>query len=510
MQRLGGIDPLFLSLETPRWPTHVGGLMVLDPGDAPDLSFERLRQDFGERILHVPKFRWKLKEVPFGLGRPAWVEDPGFDIARHFDRVEVKAPGGRQEVGELVGELMAEPLDRRRPLWKVWYIDGLAGGKVGLFAMQHHCLMDGAAGASLSEVMMGDEPDPEALPAEISPRESLREPSDLELLIRSGVDVATTPVRVGRYVAAAARRFGRFGPQLLRNGALSMAGGAPATAFNRPVGSRRQLVFISVSLADVKAVRKSLDVTVNDVVVGLCGEALRRYLAHVGQPVRKALTAVVPVSMRAAGDRELNNRVSTIMATLATDVVDPAERIRKISRSIEPGKRNARIFQSEPIPPASELLPLYAMKPVVQLLQSPLGARLTPVGANTIVSDVMGPPGPLYVAGAKVTGIYSASVLTMKNSINFTVFSSDGRIDFGIIVDPQVVPDPWIIADAIPVGLEELMAASGLGQPERLIGPLAVPEGRADAGVGDVSRGRKPAAPVQRSRQPRPTKTKSA
>ncbi len=475
MNQLAGMDSMWLSLETRRWPTHVGGLTVLDPSGAPDFSFERVRQDLAVRIGRVPKLTWKVKEVPLGLGRPAWVEDPEFDVARHFERVRVRAPGGRQEVGELVGGLMAEPLDRRRPLWKQWYIDGLAGGKVGLFAVQSHCLMDGVAGASLSETMSDVEPDSAAVPPEMSPGEPLREPSDLELLLHSGVDLATTPVRVGRYVAAATRRFGRFGPELLRNGALNVPV-PPSTAFNRPVGPRRALSFTSVSLADVKAVRKSLEVTVNDVLVGLCAEALTRYLAQAGQPLPgKALTAMLPVSMRTAGDRELTNRVSGTMATLGTDIEDPAERIRVISRRFKPSKRNAHLYRTAPLPSVCDLFPPTAFWALSHALQSPLGGWLTPVGCNAVISNVMGPDRPLYVAGAKVVGIYSASILLMKSSINITMFSSDGRVDLGIIVDPELVPDPWILADAIPAALEEVMAASGLGQPEPSIDPLAVP-----------------------------------
>jgi diacylglycerol O-acyltransferase / wax synthase len=477
VKQLAGMDSMWLSVETRRWPTHVGGLTILDPSGAPDFSFERVRQDLAERIVQVPKLTWKVKEVPLGLGRPAWVKDPEFDVARHLDRVRVSAPGGRREVGELVGELMAEPLDRRRPLWKQWYIDGLAGGKVGLFAMQSHSLMDGVAGATLSETMSDGEPDSAAVTPDVSPTEPIGEPSDLGLLFRSGVDLATTPVRVGKYVAAATRRFGRFGPQLVRNGVLRVPL-SPATAFNRPVGFRRALSFTSVSLADVKAVRTHLDVTVNDVLVGLCGEALTRYLAQTGQPSpRKPLTAMLPVSMRAAGDRELTNRVSATMATLETDIHDPAERIRAISRRFEPTKRSARIFQAAPLPSVCELLPPSAFMALSHVLQSPLGGRLTPIACNAVISNVMGPPRPLYVAGARVLGIYSASILLMKSTINITMFGSDGRMDFGIVVDPELVPDPWIIADAIPVALEELMSASGLGPPELCDDPLAVPSG---------------------------------
>ncbi len=474
MNRLSGPDSMFLSLETPRWPLHVGGVSILDPSDAPDFSFERVCQNCAERIVRVPKLTWKLKEVPFGLDRPVWVEDRDFDVRRHFERVRVKAPGGRRELGELAGELMAEPLDRRLPLWKQWYIDGLAGGRIGLFAKQHHCLMDGAAGTALSEVLMDVEPNPVLSPAQVPTEKPPREPSDLELLLASGVHLTMMPARAASYVAAVARRFARVGPQVLRNGAAIAPMAAPPTGFNRMVGARRALSFISVSLADVKAVRKSLGVTVNDVVVGVSAGALVRYLDQVGQRLpAQALTASVPISMHAAEDRELTNRVSGITASMATDVKDPVERVRAISRSIAPGKKNARAFQTAPLPSATELVPPVVIMAASRAMQLPFFAPLAPVGMNTIVSNMMGPPRTLYVAGAKVTGIYSASVLMLKMGVNFTVLSYDGRIDFGITVDPEIVPDPWLIADGVPMALAELMAASGVGQPQPVIDPIA-------------------------------------
>ena len=270
MKRLSGLDSMFLSLETPRWPMHVAGLTVLDPREAPGFGFEQVRDSFAERIGRVPKMMWKLKEVPWGLDRPVWVEDRDFDVDRHFERVAVKAPGGRRELADLVGELMPGLLDRRLPLWKTWYVDGLAGGKVGLISKQHHCLMDGAVGTSLMEVLMDVEPNPVSVPTDVSARTPLREPSELELLLRSGIDLVATPARAVGYLAAVARGFGKVRPQLVKNGVASVPALPPATSFNDVVGWRRGLSFLSLSLADVKAVRKSLGVTVNDVVVGLC------------------------------------------------------------------------------------------------------------------------------------------------------------------------------------------------------------------------------------------------
>ena len=162
MKRLSGTDALFLSTETPAWHQHVGGLTIVDPAESDRFSFEEVRRTLLERIPRVPKFRWKLKEVPLHLDRAVWIEDKDFDIDKHLRRIAVPPPGGRREVGDLLGMLMGYQLDRRRPLWEMWYVDGVAGGQVALITKFHHCLMDGASGAGLAEQLFDLEPNPPA------------------------------------------------------------------------------------------------------------------------------------------------------------------------------------------------------------------------------------------------------------------------------------------------------------------------------------------------------------
>jgi diacylglycerol O-acyltransferase / wax synthase len=166
MKRLGGTDALFLSMETPSWHQHVGGLTILDP-EGREVTFQRLLANVERRIPLAPKFRWKLKEVPFRLDRPVWVDDPDFDVRKHVRRIGVPSPGGPRETAEVAGQLLSYQLDRRRPLWELWYLEGLANGRVGMVMKYHHCLLDGVAGASLATVLMDLEPEPD--PASIPP-----------------------------------------------------------------------------------------------------------------------------------------------------------------------------------------------------------------------------------------------------------------------------------------------------------------------------------------------------
>ncbi len=202
MKRLGGTDALFLSLETPSWHQHVGGLSIVDPEGRPIL-FDEVVLKVTERLPYAPKFRWKLKETPFGLDRPMWVDDGDFDVRRHVRRIGLPSPGGAKELGEVVGTLMSSQLDRRRPLWEMWFIEGLAGGRVGFFLKYHHCLLDGVAGASLATVLLDLEPEA-AVP--LAPRPTPEEaqagpqPNDVALMARTIVEQARRPLRLARYV----------------------------------------------------------------------------------------------------------------------------------------------------------------------------------------------------------------------------------------------------------------------------------------------------------------------
>jgi len=465
MERLSATDSTFLSLETNATPMQVGGLVTLDTTDAPDFGFERVRELYAGRIPQVPKLTWKLEQVPFHLDRPLWVDGGPLDIDRHLERVVVPPPGGPREVARVAGDLFTRPLDRRLPLWRMWYLDGLPDGTAALFSTHHHCLMDGTSGAAISSIMFDLEPNPGPDPQHLAVGPGGRDLSGTEQVIRSGLSMLSTAVKLPRFVGAYAGRVAGMTPELLRHGVpAAMRSPAPRTSFNHAAGQRRGLSFASVCLTDLKSVRKRLDVSVNDVIVAICTAALERYLHQIGEAVPdRPLAVAVPVSTRTSDDHELTNRVSFMMISVGTDVTDPAERVRAISREVDNGKRLTDTFKARRLPSFGELAPPLVLGATMRAMTRL--APLMPVIVNTIVSTVRGAPCPLYVAGARVTGVYPTSVVMFNMGINFTAISSDTQVDIGITVDPDLVPDAWLVADAIPTALEELMHAAGLGDP---------------------------------------------
>jgi WS/DGAT/MGAT family acyltransferase len=465
MRRLAPADSLFVSLETSKLPMRVGGLVTLDTTGAPDFGFDRVRELYAGRIARVPKLTWKLKEAPLRLDRPLWTDGGEIDIDRHLQRVSVPAPGGPREVAEVVGRLFGEPLDRDLPLWRMWYLDGVAEGTAALFSTHHHCLMDGTSGANVSSVMFDLEPNPQ--PDRPCPPEGPggKSPSDLEQVLRSGLGLLATPVRLPGFVGAYTKRVTRMIPDVLKRGVPSaLLSPAPRTSFNRLVGDRRVLAFASLSLDDLKAVRKRLDVTVNDVIVAVCTDALERYLRRIGEPVPdRPLTVAVPVSTRPPGNEEITNQVSFFPISVPTKTTGPVEHVHAIARETERGKQLAATFAASRLPSFGELMSPLLWSAAVRAV-TPF-FPYAPVVMNTMVSTVRGAPIPLYVAGARVTGIYPTSIVLVNMGINFTAISSDAQVDIGITVDPEQVPDPWLVADGLIEALADLMRAAGLDAP---------------------------------------------
>ncbi len=474
MKRLGGTDALFLSLETPSWHQHVGGLSIIDPEDRV-ITFDEFVLKVTERLPYAPKFKWKLKETPFGLDRPMWVDDEDFDVRRHLRRIALPSPGGAKELGEVVGTLASSQLDRRRPLWEMWFIEGLAGGKLALFLKYHHCLLDGVAGASLATVLLDLDPDATAPLAPLpSPEEAMagRSPSDLELVGRVLLDQARRPLRLARYATGMAGK-GLAALQSMtgdeENRAILKA---PVTPFNGRVGPRRELAFASVSLADVRALRNRHDVKVNDVVLAVTAGALRRYLDKHDALPDSALVCAVPVSTRPEGDRSLDNQISNMFVSLATEIDDPLERLQAIKRSTQSAKAMRNAVGAREIQSIGEVAsPLILGSAIRAVYRTSLMSRI-PLRVNTVVSNVPGPDVPLYMCGGKVLAIFPSSVILEGMGLNVTVISYLDRVDFGLHVDPDLVPDVWTLAGEIPAAISELMHASELGAPTAVEAPL--------------------------------------
>jgi WS/DGAT/MGAT family acyltransferase len=457
MRQLPGSDAIFLSLETATTHAHIGGVFVLEPVSA-DFGFARFARQCAERLSLAPKFTSKLREVPFGLDRPYIIEDPDFDVANHLHRVAVPSPGGLRELAELVGDLYAPKLDRRRPLWEMWWIEGLERGRIAVLTKTHHCLIDGMSGVGLAELLCDTQPDPPPRarrPAKPkAPR--VREPSDFELYLGGLWHSFGTPLRVGRYLAQAANRGLAMLPYARNAAPLSV----PRLSFNADIGPRRAVAWTTVSLSDIRAVKKHCDVKVNDVVLELCASAVRRYLEAQGELPAEPLVVSVPVSTRSAGDKELGNQVASMMIGWATDIADPIERLRKIGENTAHAKEMTEALRAREIQAMGDTIAPAVLNLAYRMISA--SAATMPLPANTVVSNVPGAPIPLYLAGGRIEAAYPISIIMPGMGLNITVLSYVDRVDFGFTVDPDLVPDPWYLSDGIPIALEELKGAIGI------------------------------------------------
>jgi diacylglycerol O-acyltransferase len=456
MEQLPGADSIFLSMETGDSHSHVGGLTILDPSGCPDFDYKRFASFVAERIRLAPRFGWKIREVPLGLDRPYWIEDPDYDPHRHIRRIAVPSPGGIHELAELAGFLFGQPLEKGRPLWEIWYIEGVEGGRVALFMKAHHCLMDGVSGAGLGELLCDLEPNPET-PLAAAHRPELKkpgEPGELDMLLRGVRNWLGTPGRILDYGRRSAGRAVATLRALGEPEAPPLPFSAPKTIFNRNVGPKRAFACVTLPLDEIKAVRKHFDVTVNDVLLAVTGSAVRQYLIDRDELPEESLQVLVPVSTRSEDDDRLGNRVTNIAVSWASDVDDPAERLRRISRNAKKAKELLGAGDTFFLNALGELLP-----PALAGWMFRLGdADTTPLIGNVVVSNVRGTPIPLYTAGARIESMYPLSVLAVGQGLNITVVSYMGRVDFGFTVDPELVEDPWQLAEYVRSGLRELQA----------------------------------------------------
>lgn len=452
MERLSGVDSAFLSLETPTMQMHIVGVIILDPSTVEDgYSFDNLKRLLMSRIHRMPPFYRRVRRVPFNLEHPYWVKDPDFNVDNHVRRVTIPAPGGREELGKLVGEITAVPLDRKRPLWEVVVIEGLENGHVALVTKMHHAAADGMASGylMLQLLEMSPEvpeiPDPRPLPAE-----SL--PTDAEMLRQALRDQFKDPFRTARQ---GRRTLGRAA-DLIRIWARKGTDNfwpvfpfmAPKTMFNRFISGDLVAAFGRASLEDFKVARKAFNCTVNDVVLAACTGALRRYLIEHADLPDKALVAAAPVSIRRPEENMMmSNRVSTLMVRLPVHIEDPEEQIRVIAMDTRDAKTVHKAMGAEILQDWAELIAPYAFVAGVRMLsRMPLFDRINPA-TNLIVSNIPGPPIDLYCLGAKVVAFYPLGPILEGAGLNITVVSQKNDMDIGIMACPDAAPNPQLIAD---------------------------------------------------------------
>jgi WS/DGAT/MGAT family acyltransferase len=466
VQQLSGLDNSFLTMESPTTYGHVSSLAIFDP-QGTQFSFDTVRALVDERLHLVAPFRRRLVGVPFSLDHPYWIEDPDFDLDFHLRHIAVPPPGDAQQLAELAARISARHLDRTKPLWEMYVIEGLDGGFIAELTKIHHAAIDGVSGAEILGVLLDLQPDPPPTPPPAQPWRPDHQPSSVEMLTR-GVTGALKP-RVGwrltrravPRLGAIARNFSIALPSPRRpRELLSVPGStAPRTPLNGTITAHRRFAFGSLPLADVKAVKQSLGGTVNDVVMAMCAGAIRRWLiAHDDLPP-EPLLAMVPVSVRTEEQRgTFGNRVSAMVVELPTDEPDPRVRYARMHDAMNVAKEQHGAIPADVLQDFAQFTPPSVLGMASRVLNR-VANRVSPP-FNVVISNVPGPQAPLYSAGALLQGIYPLSAIADGVGLNMTLMSYNGNLDFGLLADRELVPDIWSMIDDLREELDVLVKAA--------------------------------------------------
>jgi diacylglycerol O-acyltransferase / wax synthase len=481
MRQLTSLDAQFLAIESSTHYGHVGGLVVLDPStrESGELRIEDVTELIAERIHLLPVMRWKLAEVPLGLDRPYWIEDTEFDLEYHLREIALPSPGDDRRLAEQVTRITSRHLDRSRPLWELYLIQGLENGRCAILTKMHHAMIDGMSGAEIMGLLLDVSPDGRALVAPDSDGDTRSgTPGRVEMLGRAALGVPRYPLRalkalpsavpniadtsfgvlpgagtVGRLAGGAARvlrgdsiGFGRARP------------GAPRTSFNGKVSAHRRFAFGRLSLDDVKAIKNAYGTTVNDVVVSVCAGAVRRWLEAHDELTDEPLIAQVPVSVRTEEQSgTYGNRILLMDAPLHTEVADPVDRLRATHESLREMKERRGALPADLLQDVNHFIP-----PAVFARAAQLSLRLATRGPgrpawNLVISNVPGAQAPLYCAGAKLLSHHPVSVITDGLGLNITVMSYCGMLDVGIVADREQMPDVWDLMGSLEDELAALL-----------------------------------------------------
>jgi len=455
------MDTAFLYGETPTMHMHVVGVLVLDPSTAPGgWHSERLEEMIAQRLHVIAPFRWRLVNVPGGIDRPRWIEDPDFDIRHHVRRATLCHPGGREELAQFTSEVAGHQLDRCRPLWEMWVVDGLADGTIALVSKVHHAIMDGGGGNLMASMFdLSADGDHVVEPAEMWWPE--RPPAPATLVTQA---VAHAVERTASLPAVAYRTVRGLGGVVRMLSEQRGSGGgagllAPRTPLNGPLTSARRVALTRCSFDDVRRAKTAFGTTVNDVVLAATSSAMRAYLLKRDALPRVPLLAAVPVSVRAAG-QEFGNHTSTLIVALPTQLEDPIERLRVIHEQAAAAKAAQRAMGAEMIEDVLAVTPPPLMSAAARMFCGLRLSRFLPPVINLIVSNVVGPTIPLYCAGARLLAIYPMGPLIEGTGLNVTVLSQSGDLDVGVMTCPELVDDAEAITTGFADGLEELATAA--------------------------------------------------
>jgi diacylglycerol O-acyltransferase len=459
--RLSPLDASFLHIEDRVSHMHIASVAVFE---GPPPPFPDVVARVHSKLALVPRYRQIVRFVPLDLGRPVWVDDPHFSIDYHIRHTALPAPGGEDELRKLVGRVMSQPLDRTRPLWEIWVVEGLDGGRWAMLSKTHHAMVDGVAGTDLLAVIMDLSPTVEAAPLEAwAPTPS---PTGLSLARGAVADLVRNPYEQFRAVRAATRVPRQALRQLseVSRGLSAMAGlvrPTPVSSLNGPIGPHRRYGWASTTVDDIKAVRKSLEGTFNDVVLAAITNGFRQLLLSRGESVDRVVRTLVPVSVRprdlsgrAVGDGTFENKVSAMFAELPVGIGDPVERLHAITAQMEGLKESKQAVAGEALTSMGGFAP-----PMLLALGMRLATRVAQRNVNTVTTNVPGPQLPLYVAGRRMLKAYPYVPLAGQVRIGVAIFSYDGQVNFGITGDHDTTEDLDVMCGGIEGGMVQMLAA---------------------------------------------------
>jgi WS/DGAT/MGAT family acyltransferase len=493
--RLTALDSSFLHLEDASSHMHVASVTIFE---GPPPTYEEFLGHIESRLSLVPRYRQKLRFVPLNQGRPVWVDDPHFNLEYHVRATALPAPGSEEQLKNLASRVFAQQLDRTKPLWEVWLVQGLERGEdspsaappFALLSKTHHAMVDGVAGVDITSVLFDTAPDPETPPAPGARWHPRPEPTSIQLLSDALIERATQPaeiIRTARAAFRAPRQIAKRGFEAISAmGALAKTGlAAPPSPLNVDIGPHRRYDWVRTDLNELKEIKDRLGGTVNDVVLAVVTGALRTFLEHRGENVDEiTLRAMVPVSVRRSDEynQTMGNRVAAMMAPLPIYEPDPVERLHLIREEL------ADLKQSGQAVGAQVLTQLSGMAPPTVMAQA---TRLQPRQRffNLVVTNVPGPQIPLYVLGRKLLDLFPMAPLARRQALCIAVMSYNGKMNFGLLGDFDAMPDMRIVADGINASLEELRTAAGIRKrrraPRRPAAPARAPAASRSGSNGD-------------------------
>ena len=466
--RMSALDASFLFMEDASTPMHAGGVAIFaSPADGFD--HERLVRLVRQRIPFVPRYRQRIREVPFGIARPVWVDDERFDVTYHVRRSALPRPGSREQLNELVARLMSRPLDRNRPLWEMYLVEGLADGNFAIVSKSHQSLVDGLSAVDIAQVLLDPTEETVVVPGEMwRPR---AEPSDVELLASAFTELATRPAlafeaarsTVTGTASTAAnigqRAFGVLGAVFAM---AKMPGPSP---LNVPIGRQRRFATVDLTLADLKRVRAEFGGTVNDTVLAVITGAMRSWLLTRGAPVNQGdtLRALLPVSVAVPGmasDDPGGNRVTAALVDLPVGEADPAIRLQQISYELAQLEEGGHFVGADAIVNIAGFGP-----PTLHALGARVGSSLSRKVYNLVITNVPGPQRSLFAAGSRMVSAYPVVPLTKGQALSIGLISYDGGVYFGLYADRDALSDVDVLAACLTESMDELLARSERKRP---------------------------------------------